>query len=225
MPILGSARTYQLTPEQVRAISDAWRSWRREPERSRRVIRLVIANWLAYYDLPPDRRPDPDPDVSGSLRLLRVRPRGAGRCPRPVARGPGPWLETTIDAQELLRALDIRSDPHRGSGPTIGPWWSCWRANSTAATTGPIRPPTRRSVGPYLKELPDDGLGDAGRQAMPDAGERRRNRDRPGGSDEDGNDFEREPQLPDAPIPGRAVPLVRPEPAAGVDSGGACCWR
>ena len=28
-----------------------------EPERSRRVVRLIFANWLAYGDLPPSRRP------------------------------------------------------------------------------------------------------------------------------------------------------------------------
>ena len=46
-------RDYELTPEQLQAIWDVWRVWRREPERSRRVIRLMIANWLAYYDMPP----------------------------------------------------------------------------------------------------------------------------------------------------------------------------
>jgi len=30
---------------------------RREPERSRRVLRLILANWLPYCDLPADRRP------------------------------------------------------------------------------------------------------------------------------------------------------------------------
>src|SRR5262249_5085139 len=56
---------YQLDSDQIRAIADAWRFWRREPERSRRVIRLAIANWLAYDALPPDRRPAPDPSMSG----------------------------------------------------------------------------------------------------------------------------------------------------------------
>ena len=46
---------YQLDPEQIQAIWDAWRFWRREPERSRRVIRLVTANWLAYHDLPAEQ--------------------------------------------------------------------------------------------------------------------------------------------------------------------------
>ena len=33
------------------------RVFKKEPERSRRVFRLIIANHLAYCDLPPSRRP------------------------------------------------------------------------------------------------------------------------------------------------------------------------
>ena len=74
----------------------SWRSptpgdgWRREPERSRRVLRLAIANWLAYYELPPDRRPAPDPGVAGPFDFYPFGARGAGPGPCPVARGPGP---------------------------------------------------------------------------------------------------------------------------------------
>ena len=58
-PLLYLLRAYR-TPEQIQSLFDAWRVWRREPERSRRVLRLVMANWLAYYDLPPEDRPKPD---------------------------------------------------------------------------------------------------------------------------------------------------------------------
>ena len=54
------------------------RSWRREPERSRRVIRLAVANWLAYDDLPPDRRPKSDLDVNGSLEFYAFGPEAPG---------------------------------------------------------------------------------------------------------------------------------------------------
>ncbi len=40
-----------------RALFRAERSVKREPERSRRVYRLVIANWLAYCDRPRSERP------------------------------------------------------------------------------------------------------------------------------------------------------------------------
>ena len=55
---------YQLTPEQIQTIWDAWRFLRSEPERSRRVIRLLTANWLAYLDLPEGSRTGPDPTVA-----------------------------------------------------------------------------------------------------------------------------------------------------------------
>src|SRR5262249_11916419 len=66
-----------LSPEQIHSLSWAWCSWRREPERSWRVIRLLVANRLAYYDLPPDRRPAADPNVV----TCDVYPLGPGSPP------------------------------------------------------------------------------------------------------------------------------------------------
>ena len=166
--MLGS-RAYQLSPDQARAISDAWRSWRREPERSRRVLRLVLANWLAYEELPPDRRPDPDPKVSGSYEFYAFGPEapaGSRLSPEALAR----WLATTSDAPDLLRALDIRRNrfgeraSHRALVVLLAR--ELYRRDHGASS-----PSDEALVGPYLKELPDDGQGDAGRQAMPDAGD------------------------------------------------------
>ena len=81
---------YRLNPEQVQAIGHAWRFLRREPERSRRVIRLAIANWLACYDLPPERRPKPDPKVSGFCDSMRSAPR---RRPMPAPCRPRRWTD------------------------------------------------------------------------------------------------------------------------------------
>jgi hypothetical protein len=86
----------------------------REPERSRRVVRLLFANWLAYVDRPPAQRqpaaiaapgarpalnpfPFPfyqgDPDAPASSRALS--PQELGR-----------WFGTTIYARLLLPALE-----------------------------------------------------------------------------------------------------------------------
>ncbi|WP_165075635.1 hypothetical protein [Paludisphaera rhizosphaerae] len=51
-------------PEQWKSLYDAWLYVRREPERRLRVVRLFTANRAAYYDLPPERRPKPDPYVT-----------------------------------------------------------------------------------------------------------------------------------------------------------------
>jgi hypothetical protein len=157
-----SSQAYRLDSDQARTIADAWRFWRREPERSRRVMRLVVANRLAYLDLPPDRRPAPDPGVSGPFELYALGPESPANArvlsPADLDR----WLRTAIDAQELLRGWDsgMRSLRLRE------------RANHRALVTllaGELyrrdhgtNPPTDEAlVGPYLKELPDDGLGDA----------------------------------------------------------------
>lgn len=53
------------------------RDIRREPERSRRVFRLVLANWLAYCDRPPGLRPPmavPGPTFVGDHRARAFLP-------------------------------------------------------------------------------------------------------------------------------------------------------
>ena len=85
-----------------------------EPERSRRVIRLVFANWLAYCDRPPGRRPPkalPNPVITGKdpykallsdLFATDASAPGAARAlpPEKVAR----WFASTIDAEAFLPA-------------------------------------------------------------------------------------------------------------------------
>jgi hypothetical protein len=150
---------YRLSPEHMRAILDVWRFWRREPERSRRVIRLAVANWLAYYDLPPERRPKPDPDLPGPLRFYALGPEAPAKA---RALPPGAldhWLATTVDAAAILRdrnPASIRGQEVRG-----------YRALVVLLATelyrrdhGTVPLWDEALVGPYLKELPDDGLGD-----------------------------------------------------------------
>src|SRR5262249_43668323 len=96
---------YQLEPEQIQGLWDAWRFVRREPERSRRVIRLLTANWLAYYGLPPEKRPKPDQSVA-SLDLV---PLGAGAAAGAAPRPPDGWercFDSPSDAPKLLLSLD-----------------------------------------------------------------------------------------------------------------------
>ena len=64
------------------------------------------------------------------------------------------WLATTtIDATPMLGTLGPRLGFAARRGQTIGRWWSCWRASSTAATTAtdPLR---RRGAGRSLSQEP-----------------------------------------------------------------------
>jgi hypothetical protein len=101
-----------------------------EPEASRRLARLVYANWLAHVDLPAADRP---PLLGGELPLFQARTRGmapeeiASRvAPRPLASAflpgpisafePRPGYRTMPDAEEgfwrrIERALGPKSGP------------------------------------------------------------------------------------------------------------------
>jgi hypothetical protein len=94
-----------LSPEQIHSISWAWCSWRREPERSRRVLRLLTANRLAYYDLPPGRRPAADPNVV----TCDVYTLGPDSPPNARILSPeslGRWLESTINPRLLINVVE-----------------------------------------------------------------------------------------------------------------------
>jgi hypothetical protein len=155
--------SFQLDPDQARAIADAWRVWRREPERSRRVLRLAIANWLAYEDLPPDRRPPADMTVSGPHDFYAFGPEAPAQARALSPAALDRWLNSTADAQELINRWDLRAfrlrerAKHRALVILL--------ASELYRRDHKKDPPSDEAlVGTYLKELPDDGLGDAGPQ-------------------------------------------------------------
>lgn len=152
---------YQIDPDLIGNVVDAWRAWRREPERSRRTLRLAVANWLAYQDLPPDRRPAPDTSTSGAFDFYAFGPEAPANARALSPAALDRWLLSTSDTVHLFRAWDLRSARVRE------------RANHRALVVSLASqlyrrdhgsdPPTDEAlVGPYLRKLPDDGLGDAG---------------------------------------------------------------
>jgi hypothetical protein len=158
--------------EQIEAMVDAWRWWRREPERSRRLLRLVFADWLAYESLPADRRPDPDDNRFGDFEFHAFGPEAPENAralpPAALVR----WLNAAIDIPELFNWWQLI----RGFG--CRRYWLNTRGPSERAghrelvillarhlylrDHGSYAPSEQALVGPYLKELPDDGSGDAG---------------------------------------------------------------
>jgi hypothetical protein len=150
---------YLLTPEQLEAIADVWRWWRREPERSRRVLRLAFANWLAYEDLPPDRRPSPSPGISGPYDFYDLGPDAPAKARALSPAALDHWLASSSDAFELMRGWRIQAlrvserAGHRALVVLLAS--ELYRRDHR----GDNPPSDEALVGPYLKTLPDDGTG------------------------------------------------------------------
>jgi hypothetical protein len=177
----------QLPPEMVGYLVAARRFLLREPERSRRVLRLLFANLLAHvetHELRP-RKPavrasfslltsaDPLMKSTTSVPLYPVSPRapaGAGSLPPQELAS---WLVTTKDAK--LRIL-VANNSH---------WpWTPDRLQDRRAhgdlvimlateiyhrERGSLPPSEEALVGTYLKSLPDDGSADVDDRTVPTA--------------------------------------------------------
>lgn len=149
-------------PEQISALSAAWTSWRSEPERSRRVLSLLIANRLAFYGMPRDRRPSPDPDVA-YCDIYPLGPEAPAQARALTTAALGRWLESTSDPAGLAGFLDsqrvriMETANHHALVMLL--------ANRLYRRDHGNDPPTPEVlVGPYLKRLPseypDDGRTD-----------------------------------------------------------------
>ncbi len=138
-----SSQAYQPDSDQTRALADGWRFWRREPERSRRVLRLAFANWIAYYDLPRDRRPEPDPGVSGPITFYALGSKAPARAGALAPESLDRWLSTADDARELLRFWQVYGRPlGAGTGQSPG---------AGAPAGGRTLPPRSRDLSPLRR--------------------------------------------------------------------------
>jgi hypothetical protein len=159
-----------LSPDQMQTIYELWRFWHRESERSRRVLRLAVANWLAHDDLPPGRRPKPDPRVSGPYEFYAFGPEAPAKArvlsPEVVDR----WLETSPETNEILDRWQMTRAFRVGEN-WIGGFRVQERANRRALVVVLARELYRRDHGydppseaalveSYFKGLPGDGAAD-----------------------------------------------------------------
>ena len=75
------------------------------------MLRLVMANWLAYYDLPPEDRPKPDLNISSSFDFYEFGPEAPAKArvlsPESLSR----WLDSTHDAYLMLRHAQLDQYP------------------------------------------------------------------------------------------------------------------
>lgn len=157
----------------------------REPDRSRRILRLLCANYLAHVQDRTSRRPGPAVWASLSLQVsanpaskattlvpvyaLDPRAPAAARVlePRELAR----WLLT---ADDLKPRVFVANNTQRPWSPNRLRDRKAYRALVlTLAETlyrrerGVAPPSLDVLVGPYLKRLPDDGTGDVDGESVP----------------------------------------------------------
>jgi len=146
---------------------DLTRNLRREPERSRRVVRLVFANWLAACDLPPDRRPPraaakvPGSPVSETLlpdlSVLDASAPASARALPPDELNR--WWKSTLYARrflgssynrlsDVLQAFDRDRSLHANLMIALGNELYQRDHGAYPVTAGEL-------VGPYLKALPE----------------------------------------------------------------------
>jgi len=138
----------------------------REPERSRRVLRLAYANWIAHVQAPDKRRKPPVVRAlfrTGQLKTVLYF-YDAGPTAPPASRALTPqklaeWLVTAPDAKLILSNWQwpaIRGQELREFGTLL-----IELAEQLYQRDNGHAPPSERDlVGPYLKEPPDDGASD-----------------------------------------------------------------
>jgi hypothetical protein len=158
-----------LSPEMVGQLEAARRLLRREPERSRRVLRLLCANYLAHAETRGRQPQKPavwavltyvtstNPTTKGKIRtpVYPVGPEAPAGARALPPQGVAGWLVTTVDARlRLIRQYDEWLPPARRA----------YRDLVIMLATELYRR-ERRSlpssdealVGTYLQGLPDDG--------------------------------------------------------------------
>ena len=140
------------------------KGFKNEPERSRRVIRLVFANLLATCDLPPERRPPvacslPNSNPSSKTTVLVDLCSLDGSAPAPARALPPEkileWFNTTLFASQILPAFSnfIKAiDRERTTQASL----VIALANRLFEIERGQPPETvEELVGPYLKALPE----------------------------------------------------------------------
>ena len=138
----------------------------REPERSRRVLRLAFANWLAHVQVPEERHRKPA--VRGSFLSGGQTTSLFFYAAGPVAPASARTLTPKHLAEWLLTAPDAKLILSQWPGPSIGRQERKDHRTLLILLAEELyrrehgRPPPSEQalVGTYLKSLPDDGTAD-----------------------------------------------------------------
>jgi hypothetical protein len=150
----------------------------REPERSRRVSRLLFANWLAHVENtdPQHRRPAVRARMHVAQRTTSVPLYPVGPQAPAVARALSPqevasWLVTTNDARVAFGVAashgalwpTVRQREQRGYRELL----VLLASELYHRERGTLPPSEDALVGTYLESLPDDGSAELGDETTP----------------------------------------------------------
>jgi hypothetical protein len=136
-----------------------WMPMRQEPERSRRVLRLIFANWLAWEGRPRAERPGPLPHDEEGPILYPLPPDAPASARALPPERLTPWYRSSSYARFLYLGQD---DENLCEYVIVRE--RAARAHLIVAVAEQIyrrehggqAPPSREAlVGPYLKRLPD----------------------------------------------------------------------
>jgi hypothetical protein len=123
----------------------------RDPERSRRVLRLIVANWLAYGDRPADQRPPLEPDSKLIYRADSSAPPSARMLTPEQLQS---WLDSTVLLHALFPAVEsVRRAIDRERSGQAALVLALANALYEREHGEPPDSP-EQLVGPYLKALP-----------------------------------------------------------------------
>ena len=145
----------------------------REPERSRRAIRLLFANWLAEVEAPGPRQRKPAARAtffharhSDSVRLYPVGPEAPAGARLLSPHELAGWLVTASDLKLILwnrfkpLMRPIEQSRHRALVVALA-------SQLYYREHGALPPSEEALVGTYIKGLPDDGSAGIGDETTP----------------------------------------------------------
>jgi hypothetical protein len=166
-------RDMQLPVDLARDLYQAKRGLAREPERTRRVIRLLFANWLAHVEHPARGKPAVRARFhiakqTNGVLLYHVSPDAPADAHALSPKEVASWLVTANDAKLALRYgflawPSVRQREQRGYRGML----KVLAREVYRRERGALPPSDEAVVGTYLKTLPDDGSADLDDEMTP----------------------------------------------------------
>ena len=162
----------QLSPDMVGYLNAARRFVLREPERSRRVVRLLWANWLAHVETRELRKPAVRALLPAltpvSLPLYPVSPDAPAGARALPPQELASWLVATRDAKLIMEEGDVMLMlRHRLYHRAYRDLVIMLATEIYHRERGALPPSEEALVGTYLKSLPDDGSADLADEMTP----------------------------------------------------------